>query len=78
MLPLYCCSKTYVKHTRNKWSNPSKINVIVMQADDVFGQVDNHGRLLDDVGGPWGGAVVSLNSRGEYFRPRIMQYRFEN
>ena len=26
-------------------------------------------------GGPWGGAVVSLNSRGEYFRPRIMQYK---
>ena len=33
---------------------------------------------VDDVGGPWGGAVVSLNSRGKYFRPRIMQYRFEN
>ena len=50
------------------------------QVDEAvrLGQVDNHGRLLDDVGGPWGGAVVSLNSRGEYFRPRIMQYRFEN
>ena len=50
------------------------------QVDEAvrLGQIDGHGRVLDDVGGPWGGPVVSLNSRGEYFRPRIMQYTFEN
>jgi hypothetical protein len=41
-------------------------------------QIDAYGRVLEDAGGLWGGPVVSLNSRGEYFRPRIMQYRFEN
>ena len=43
-----------------------------------LGQIDNHGRVMDDMGGPWGGHVTSLNSRVEYFRPRMMQYRFEN
>ena len=33
---------------------------------------------LDDAGGPWGGPVTSLNSRAEFYRPRMMQYRFEN
>ena len=50
------------------------------QVDEAvrLGQIDAHGLVLEDAGGQWGGTVVSLNSRGEYFRPRIMQYRFEN
>ena len=50
------------------------------QVDEAvrLGEIDRHGRVLDDVGGPWGGPVISLNSRGEYYRPRIMQYNFEN
>ena len=26
----------------------------------------------------WGGKTVTLNSRGEYYRPRIMTYNFNN
>ena len=50
------------------------------QVDEAvrLGQIDAHGRVLEDAGGLWGGPVVSLNSRGEYFIPRIMQYRFKN
>ena len=43
-----------------------------------LGQVDQHGRVLDDAGGQWGGVVIPQNSRGEYFRPRMMHYNFEN
>ena len=50
------------------------------QVDEAvrLGQVNNHGKVLDEGGGPWGGQVISLNSRGEFYRPRIMQYNFEN
>ena len=50
------------------------------QVDEAvrLGLIDTHGHVPDDVGGVWGGPVISLNSRGEYYRPRIMQYRFEN
>ena len=50
------------------------------QVDEAvrLGLIDAHGRVPDDAGGMWGGPVISLNSRGEFFRPRIMQYRFEN
>ena len=50
------------------------------QVDEVvrLGQIDQDGRVLDDVGGQHGGTVISLNSRGEYYRPIIMQYNFEN
>ena len=53
---------------------------LTRQVDEAvrLGQVDRHGHVLDDVGGPWGGPVTSLNSRGEFYRPRMMQYRFEN
>ena len=49
------------------------------QVDEAvrLGQIDSNGKVLDDRG-QWGGPVISLNSRGEYFRPRIMQYNFEN
>ena len=44
---------------------------IFRQVDEAgLGQIDNHGRVMDDMGGPWGGPVTSLNSRGEYFQPR--------
>ena len=43
-----------------------------------LGQIDSHGRVLDDTGGEWGGPVISLNSRGDLYRPRIMQYNFKN
>ena len=43
-----------------------------------LGQIDSHVFILGNAGGMWGGPVISLNSRGEYFKPRIMQYRFEN
>ena len=48
------------------------------QVDEAvrLSQVDQE--VLDDVGGRYDGTVVSLNSKGEYFRPRIMQYNFEN
>ena len=50
------------------------------QVDDGvrLGQIDAHGLVLEDACGLWGGPVISLNSRGEHYRPRIMQYRFEN
>ena len=50
------------------------------QVDEAvrLGQIDSHGCLLDDVGGQWGGPVISLNSRGEFYKPRIMQYSFKN
>ena len=50
------------------------------QVDEAvrLGQIDAHGLILEDAGGQWGGPVISLNSRGEYYRPRIMQYSFEN
>ena len=50
------------------------------QVDEAvrLGQVDNHGLVLDDTGGQWGGQVVCQNTRGEYYRPRIMSYNFEN
>ena len=37
------------------------------QVDEAVrpGQVDRHGHVLDDAGGPWGGPVTSLNSRDE-------------
>ena len=41
-----------------------------------LGQIERHGRVLDDKGG--GGAVVSLNSRREYYQPRTVRYTFEN
>ena len=43
-----------------------------------IGQIDQHGLVLEDAGGRLGGNVKSLNSRGEYYRPRIMEYNFEN
>ena len=48
------------------------------QVDEAvrLSQVDQE--VLDDVGGRYDGTVVSLDSRGEYFRPKIMQYNFEN
>ena len=50
------------------------------QVDEAvrLGQIDSHGFIPDDAGGLWGGPLISLNSRGEYFKPRIMQYRFKN
>ena len=38
------------------------------QVDEAvrLGQVDNHGLVLDDAGGHWGGQVVCQNTRGEY------------
>jgi hypothetical protein len=49
------------------------------QVDEAvrLGQIDNHGKLLDERG-QWGGPVISLNSRGEHFQPRKMRYNFEN
>ena len=51
---------------------------LMRQVDEAvrLSQIDRNGRVLDDMGG--GGQVRSLNSRGEYFAPRIMQYNFEN
>ena len=48
------------------------------QVDEAvrLGQVEKHGRILDDVYG--GGTVTSLNSRGEFFTPKIVQYNFAN
>ena len=50
------------------------------QVDEAvrLGQIDQDGRVLDDVGGQHGGTVVSLNTRGEYYRRRIMQSHLEN
>ena len=50
------------------------------QVDEAvrLGQIDSHGCLIEDVGGEWGSPVVSLNTRGEFFKPRIMQYNFQN
>ena len=50
------------------------------QVDEAvrLGQIDKDGRVLDDVGGQHGGTVVCLNTRGEYYRPRIVQSNFEN
>ena len=49
------------------------------QVDEAvrLGQIDAHGLVLEDAGGQWGGPVISLNSREEYYRPRIMRYSFE-
>ena len=35
------------------------------QVDEAvrLGQIDSHGRVLDDTGGEWGGPVINLNSR---------------
>ena len=50
------------------------------QVDEAvrLGQIEQHGLVLDDVGGRHGGPVSSLNSRGEYYHPRIVQYSFDN
>jgi hypothetical protein len=64
----------YTFRLQGKFSKP-----LSRQVDEAvrLGQIDSHGKVLDD-GGQWGGPVISLNSRGEYFRPRMMQYNFEN
>ena len=58
----------------------SSFSSLYRQVDEAvrLGQIDYHGLFPDDAGGLWGGPVVSLNSRGEYFKSRIMQYRFKN
>ena len=43
-----------------------------------LGQIEKDGRVLDDVGGQHDGTVVSQNSRGEFYQPKIVQYNFEN
>ena len=48
------------------------------QVDEAvrLSQIEKHGRVLCDKKG--GRQVVSQNSRGEFYTPRIVQYRFEN
>ena len=50
------------------------------QVDEAvrLGQIEQHGLVLDEVGSQYGGPVQSLNSRGEYYHPRIVQYSFDN
>ena len=45
-----------------------------------LGQIDKDGQVLDGVEGQHddGGTVISQNSKGEYYQPRIVQYNFEN
>ena len=59
--------------TRDKETLDSREN----SANHLTGRLMKHDKVLDDRG-QWGGPVISLNSSGEYFRPRIMQYNFEN
>jgi hypothetical protein len=49
------------------------------QVDEAvrLGQIDSHNCLLEDIGGRCG-PVVSLNTRGEFVKPRKMQYSFHN
>ena len=48
------------------------------QVDEAvrISQIERHGRVLSDKVG--GGRVISQNSRGEFYAPRIVQYTFEN
>ena len=48
------------------------------QVDEAvrLGQIENHGRVLGEKGG--GGKVISLNSRGEFYTPKTVQYTFTN
>ena len=48
------------------------------QVDEAvrLGQIEKHGRVLDEKGG--GGKVISLNSRGEFYTPKTVQYVFTN
>ena len=48
------------------------------QVDEAvrLSQIEKHGRVLCDKKG--GRQVVSQNSRGEFYTPKIVQYRFEN
>ena len=65
----------YVFRLQGQFSKP-----LYRQVDEAvrLGQIDQHGLVLGDAGGRHGGKVKSLNSRGEYYRPRIMEYNFEN
>ena len=41
----------------------------------IVGQIDAHGRVLEDAGGLWGGPVVSLNLRGKYLDQGLCNIR---
>ena len=68
------------KINRRKNFNISCSKPLYCQVDETvrLGQIDQHGLVLEDAGGRHGGKVKSLNSRGEYYRPRITEYNFEN
>ena len=65
----------YIFRLQGHFSKP-----LQRQVDEAvrLGQIEQHGLVLDEVGTQHGGPVYSLNSRGEYYHPRIVQYSFDN
>ena len=66
-------SGDYIFRIQGRFDKP-----LQQQVDEAvrLGQIDPFGKVVGDKEA--GGRVVSQNTRGEYYTPKIVQYMFEN